>query len=321
MCEIIKSLWNRIKTRWNSELLFKYKIILGISTIAILLLPAILTQLPYCLVNFNLSETGQVGDTIGGIVNPFVALIAVWFTFKAFWVQYDANEKQKEINKKQEERNAEQDKKYDQQVEDIAIQRFENNFFQMLNLQQEIVNGLYFSLNEHQKYYNVNDPIKKSDDTIVTGRTVFKWLYNRGTYYGLKTSSNNIAPEGIKYLIKEFGYEKYVEISSISCLDHYFRHLYRIFKYVYDSRALLKNFDQEYKYTSIIRAQLSDYELILLFYNCLSKNGKDRFKKYAERYALFNNIRNELLVDEKVLKEYSNSAYEKEQPSGDIQFS
>ena len=39
--------------------------------------------------------TGEIGDTIGGIMGPFVAIIAAFLTFIAFLIQYDANELQK----------------------------------------------------------------------------------------------------------------------------------------------------------------------------------------------------------------------------------
>lgn len=288
---------------WNKKTpLKKYQFGLFSTAIIILSLPIILTKAPFCIANF--SSTGEVGDTIGGIISPFAAIIAIWFTFKAFWVQYEANESQKIIN--------------NNQRKDIAMERFENTFFQMLNLQQEIVNGLRFSLYEHEKRFNHNTQMKPEEDIIVTGRSVFNWIYNKGTYSGLKTSSGRF-PEGLKGLINEYGYENYVKQPSISCLDHYFRHLYRIFKFVYDSRDVLSNkYNEEYKYTSIIRAQLSEYELILLFYNCLSPNGKDRFKKYAERYALFNNIREELLVEKKHQEKYKESAFIKEENNNPI---
>jgi len=61
-------------------------------------------------------NTGQIGDTIGGIMGPFVAIAAAILTFLAFWVQFKANE---------------------QQRKDIARERFENNFFELLHLHRE----------------------------------------------------------------------------------------------------------------------------------------------------------------------------------------
>jgi len=41
---------------------------------------------------FDFTETGQIGDTIGGIVNPFIALAGVLLTFLAFYMQIKANQ-------------------------------------------------------------------------------------------------------------------------------------------------------------------------------------------------------------------------------------
>tara|TARA_B100000780_G_scaffold270958_1_gene231344 strand:- start:979 stop:2121 length:1143 start_codon:yes stop_codon:yes gene_type:complete len=40
----------------------------------------------------DFSNTGQIGDTIGGILNPFIALVGVLLTFLAFYMQIKANE-------------------------------------------------------------------------------------------------------------------------------------------------------------------------------------------------------------------------------------
>lgn len=61
----------------------------------------------------DFTETGQIGDTIGGIMGPFVAIAAAGLTFLAFWVQYRANE---------------------QLREDITVERFESKFYKMLDI-------------------------------------------------------------------------------------------------------------------------------------------------------------------------------------------
>lgn len=34
------------------------------------------------------TETGNIGDTVGGLMNPFIALAGVMVTFLAFYIQY-----------------------------------------------------------------------------------------------------------------------------------------------------------------------------------------------------------------------------------------
>lgn len=69
----------------------------------------------------SFAETGQIGDTIGGIMGPFIAIVAALLTFVAFWVQYEANNNQRK---------------------DIAIERHEAKFYKMLDIYSSITNGL-----------------------------------------------------------------------------------------------------------------------------------------------------------------------------------
>lgn len=52
---------------------------------------------------------------------------------------------------------------------------------------------------------------------------------------------------------------------------------------------------KKYEYASIVRATLSQYELVMLFYNGFYHK---KFKALAEKYALMNNLRIGLLASE-----------------------
>lgn len=73
---------------------------------------------------------------------------------------------------------------------------------------------------------------------------------------------------------------------SYSNLGHYFRMVYNIFRFIDEA-----DFNNLYKirYSRIFRAQISDSELILLFYNCLGSDGH-KMLIYALRYELFDNL-------------------------------
>ena len=83
--------------------------------------------------------------------------------------------------------------------------------------------------------------------------------------------------------------------------------------FFYDSQNITSEeiFRIKYKYVSIIRAQISDYELLWLFYNCLSPNGIDRFKPLIIKYTFFNNIPKGHLAVKKHEDLYPKHAYEK----------
>ena len=87
-----------------------------------------------------------------------------------------------------------------------------------------------------------------------------------------------------------------------------------MFKFIDDSS--LKNSDK-YEYASIVRDQLSEYELLMLFYHALTVDDNGEFKKIIEKYAIFNNLkRKELARGNEDYNLYKESAY-KYQPNED----
>lgn len=220
-------------------------------------------------------NTGQIGDTIGGIMGPFVAIAAAILTFLAFWVQFKANE---------------------QQRKDIARERFENNLFELLHFHQDITNELLLKCNVYSNNYQNN--IRTVEEK---GRDVFQLLYEDAIVYNKYGGIKNIIN------ISSNNWETAYLNCPIGFLDHYFRLLYRILKYIDDSSKNIPEMtkDKRYEYTCIVRATLSQYELIMLFYNCMSKNGREKFKPLIEKYAIFNNLRVELLATDKDKKLYA----------------
>ena len=230
---------------------------------------------------FHFNESGQVGDTIGGIISPFIAILAAWLTYKAFIIQYEANEQLKQ---------------------DSKIASFENTFFQMLQMQQMIINNLFLRGIFYTR--DARSPLRE-----LKGREIFSFLYEMVDDDKMQFLNGSSIQGGIKDNIAQYGVDYFSKTDNLSFLDHYFKHLYRIVQFV-DDATFLENRAKKYEYLCILRAQLSDYELGLLFYNCLSDNGKDKFKPLIERYALFNNLRNKVLNNpDKDRLLYANGAY------------
>ena len=229
-----------------------------------LLIAIVICSLPWVLTRewlLDFSDTGEIGDTIGGIMGPFIAIAAAGLTFIAFWVQYKANI---------------------QQRHDIAIERFESNLFEMIHIQQEIINGL--------KIETVEAPMNR---VITTGRDAFQCLYE---ILAVRMDLECVnSPLTLKRLleISDDAKTKMGSLNELWCLDHYYRHLHRIFKYIDDVDSNLISEVKKYEYAAIVRATLSPYELIMLYYNCFSHPS---FKELIEKYALLNNIRCDLLA-------------------------
>ena len=77
-------------------------------------------------------------------------------------------------------------------------------------------------------------------------------------------------------------------------LGHYFRTLYHVFKFV-DSSGLDKAGKR--RYTSLVRAQLSAFELGLLYYNGISPMGREKFYRLIEEFGILKNFEKSLLVN------------------------
>ena len=103
------------------------------------------------------------------------------------------------------------------------------------------------------------------------------------------------------------GLHQYSRVPDIEVFDHYFRHLYRIFKFVNES-PLIETEEERYDYACIVRSQLSEYELLMLFYNSLQEENV-KFKTLIEKFAVFNNIRMEKLASRDNVQLYDEGAF------------
>ena len=232
-----------------------------------LIVALLICCLPWLLAKhswIDFSTTGEIGDTIGGIMGPFIAIAAAGLTFIAFWVQYKANI---------------------QQRHDIAIERFESNLFAMIHIQQEITNELLV------EYFNETKQLRE----ISRGREVFRRIY-------LDFQYKMVFPDGNKKCTLFVALHNWPDLkknlSKVEImwnLDHYFRLLYRIFKYIDDADNNVISDEKKYEYTGIVRTTLSPYELIMLFYNGFSH---PKFKELIEKYAILQNLRMELLASQ-----------------------
>src|SRR5262249_47750284 len=79
-------------------------------------------------------------------------------------------------------------------------------------------------------------------------------------------------------------------------VGHCFRHLYHIVRFVHESNVITS--DEKQLYVRLLRAQLSSYELVILFYNCLAEGlGAGKFERLVIRYALLEHMPAQLLFN------------------------
>lgn len=230
------------------------------------------------------------GDSFGA-VNALISALAFAGVFVTFWLQ------RKELDLQRQELKAQREE-FAQQNKTLKLQRFENTFFHMMELQQQIVNDLFIKVSDKEDVWedsSFNGSRERKEvivDNSVRGRQVVDYIYN---HY-----ENGHFRRGVYVNLYGKGLEGYENSPYLSLLDHYFRHLYTILRYVDETDAFDVNdegdvdeeytYRQKYHYTTIVRATLSRYELLMLYYNGLSKFGKEKLKPLIERYCLLNNL-------------------------------
>lgn len=324
---------------------WKYLLWFGILVLIICLFPIIFTR-SAIFSSVGFIGTGEIGDTIGGIMGPFIAIAAALLTFFAFWVQYKANEQQKR---------------------DLAIERFENKFYKMLDIHIQNSNNIEINNIKGKKafeelcgelefiHYMVsytymyviennrlwNNPNTNNLIAEFKGNQELKKQYLTNLSYGLFFYGHNyviINVEKPEYseicfeIKRHFNYSpivenrmKYSDILYLERIDynqlkvmnipyrpmlghngllgHYYRNLFHIVKYISSINDSLISEEKKYDYAKLLRAQLSDCEQILLFYNSISDMGKDwnipntltpkipqHKMGYIARYLLIKNI-------------------------------
>lgn len=260
-------------------------------------MPYALTQ--HSVLSLGINKPNEIGDSIGGTLGPFVALLAAALTFFAFWVQYKANQ---------------------QQRSDIKVERFESKFYEMIGLHNEIVKEISITgrhvgresfvhlFNEYRFTYQVIEQElngwnsrAKSDSSIAklnyskavlaefayimfffgigeqsSKATIFTNTVHAPFYTTVQKElrvlqqkfnrsagidSQTIVYVGSKPIVIEIDYRPFD--GHVSRLGHYYRHLYQIVKFV----DFQKNPEDLYFFTKTIRSQLSNHEQLLLYYN------------------------------------------------------
>lgn len=220
---------------------------------------------------FTYNHNGEFGDMFGSVNTLFSGLAFGGIIYTIFLQREDRRVQKKEAY----ENNA----KLQEQIKEINIQRFENIFFQMITLHNEITKSIY--------------------TPQVVGRENFKSYYGslKGTresaIHKYWTYSQNNIPDGTEFLIIQEACEVFFKNKEPD-IGHYLRNLYNLFRLV-DKNSFIGDIDGKKEYTRIIRSQLSAHEYILLFYNCFQTKGR-KFKVFADKYELFDNISIELLL-------------------------
>lgn len=154
-------------------------------------------------------------------------------------------------------------------------QQIESQFYSILNLQQQVIQGFDLHLGSGT-----------SRAKTVQGRDCFREWRRK-----LKSRYEDLEHDYPKPIEVSIAAYDSVLRSHLGDLGLYFRSLYNVFRFIEGVEL-----SEQKKYSVIVRSLLSDYELLFLFYNCLSMKG-ERFMRFAKAYSLFDNLNVQLLMD------------------------
>ena len=246
-------------------------------------------MITFSLGNGKPDSANEIGDSAGAINGLVSALAFAGVIFAIILQKKELSLQRHELEQTRQELTA-QKEEFEEQNKTLRHQRFEDTFFNMMHLHQNIIDSLYYVLivNIRQE-----DGSFKECKEEFHGRDVFKAIFENAPVNNLEEESDSYI--GMRNYLLQYGLEGYEKTDYPNMFDHYFRHLYRILKFVTTSQLIED--DERYDYAALLRGQLSRYELVWLYYNGLTY-GKQKLRPYLQTYAMLKNLRKEMLVKE-----------------------
>lgn len=314
--EVTVKSFNRYVQGTSSKFVLYFLLFFGVILIFI---PTIVTK--NSILPLSYKDTGEIGDIIGGTTAPFIGFIGIIVTFYAFWVQYQSNIYQRG---------------------DIKLERFENQYYEMLRLHKEnilemeigkaikgrkcFVRMLYeykfiyltlYHLSEFHKtslkkkyskeqlsvvaylvFFNGNDSIVANNSGIYNNgdMALLQLVYSRlrEVQIAYQKKSKKEPEEKIKeedseawFIFEEFYYPFDGHSTRLS---HYYRHLFQTVSFIVDSDIVPDRLSK-YRYLKLLRAQLSNHEQAMLYYNGLTAFGRKWINLgYFSDYRMIKNV-------------------------------
>jgi hypothetical protein len=191
-----------------------------------------------------------------------------------------------------------------------TLQNFSNNFFKLIDLHHKLVGNIESQVGGTSAEGKSSKGRDFFDDLAEKIARDYEHLTSSLTTYIISKDLKEKADgeSGKDLLMTIYGHYFHIHQSD---LGHYFRNLYHIVRFVERSSP---DSETKIEYIKMLRAQLSNYEILLLAYNGLHLVGKD-FYPLIDKFELLKNLSSETdlpedyskrIIDINVLKkEYS----------------
>ncbi|MCE9684629.1 putative phage abortive infection protein [Shewanella sp. AS16] len=255
---------------------------------------------------------GAFGDFIGGILNPFLsfaAFISVLITVFMQQAQLKQNEKQLEMTRDELALSTDELKRsadaQNVQIDTAKLQNFESTFFNLLNRFESQIAHLIRVYIEEDVLNDSNVPSKfeLDRDTRYCGFEHLRYeLYKYQEYY----SSEEYGGDNPKRCDSKEAYYGITQHGNHGIvLDSYFMHFKFLIDFIEES-----DISDKRKYYRILFSELTNGELIFVFYQVLYGQNLVNLKPKVEEYSLFEYIGYRGLIDNALdLSKYEMTAY------------
>jgi hypothetical protein len=255
--------------------------------------------------------TGQFGDFFGGVVGTVFALAGTLLVVLTFMEQAKQNKRESFETKFYEMLHLHKQNTDEIRLEDVrGREAIEKLFFNLRDI-YDMVEGAILTIEgthppandkaEVERFDQMRRYLSNSDNrlNLIHNLSYGYFFYGFKDYYITKNEQDiqykiNVDVTAILVIAKA---HKSLLTPRNSLLGHYYRHLYQTIQFIAKSKFTESD---KYNYAKIVRAQLSDYEQVLLYYNSLSVMGRKwitpigetKFEKMCliARFRLIKNI-------------------------------
>lgn len=220
--------------------------------------------------NARFVEMGVFGDSYGALNTLFSAFAFIGIIASILFQSQELELNREELKRTRAEFET-QGEQFKQQTVALNKQVFENTFFQLIVMSNKV------------------------KDSIAKGHG-FKEAYEKFTSKEYRNKDGNSSLSEINLYLK-------LHNEFDGALGFYYRNVYQILKFIDENDNI--SLKDKKSYSNYLRAQLSQYELYFLFYNCLSELGNEKFKPYIEKYEFLEHLSQSLFIGGGYITKYN----------------
>lgn len=229
------------------------------------------------LIDYNISSNeirGQFGDKFGSVNALFSGLAFAGLIYTIALQRKDLQLQKKDLELTRKELEG-QKIEAQKQNQILRKQEFHTMYFNFLTANRNISNQMKLGSRTGQEYIEYTHLILSSHQQPYSSFSQKDYL---GTY---KENRKN--------------------------LSYYFKSLHNLMHFINDSIDI--DSTEKKVYFSILMSHLSDYEIILFFYDNIYRNSDNLIKTLIEHYSLFYKFPDDLLINEVDKELYKKEAY------------